>query len=73
MVSGVPVVVSDLEQVAPVVSDGGVTVPVGDVDGFVAGLETVLDGGVGEPRAQIAGQFDWADTVERTTAVLEEL
>ena len=73
MASGVPVVVSDLEQVAPVVGDGGVTVPVGDVDGFVAGLETVLDGGVGDPQAQVAGQFDWADTVERTTAVLEGL
>ena len=73
MASGVPVVVSDLEQVAPVVGNGGVTVPVGDVDGFTEGLETVLDSGVGDPRAQVAGQFDWADTVERTTRVLEEL
>lgn len=73
MASGVPVVVSDLDQVAPVVGDGGVTVPVGDVSEFAAGLETVLDGGVGDPRAQVEGQFDWAETVERTTAVLEEL
>lgn len=49
------------------------TVPVGDTAGFVAGLETVPDGGVGDPRAQIAGQFDWAETVERTTRVLEAL
>jgi glycosyltransferase involved in cell wall biosynthesis len=73
MASGVPVVVSDLEQVTPVVDDAGVAVPVEDVAGFVDGLETVLDGDVGDPRAQVEGQFDWADTVERTTRVLEEL
>ncbi|WP_327050428.1 hypothetical protein [Halanaeroarchaeum sulfurireducens] len=64
---------SDLEQVAPIVGDGGVTVPVGDTAGFVKGLETVLDGRMGDPRAQIAGQFDWAETVEGTTRVLEAL
>lgn len=73
MASGVQVVVSNLEQVAPVVGDGGVTVPVGDVPGFVEGLATVLDGGVADPRAQVEGRFDWAETVERTTAVLEGL
>lgn len=73
MASGVPVVVSDLEQVAPVVGDGGVTVPVGDVAGFVEGLERVIDGNVSDPRTQVEGEFDWEDTVERTTRVLEEL
>jgi len=73
MASGVPVVVSDLEQVAPVVGDGGVAVPVGDVAGFVEGLETVLYGEMANPRTQIEGQFDWTDTVNRTTRVLEEL
>jgi glycosyltransferase involved in cell wall biosynthesis len=71
MASGVGVVVSDLEQVAPVVGDSGVTMPVGDIAGFVEGLETVLDGEVADPRAQIEGQFNWAKTVERTTAILE--
>ena len=71
MASRVPVVVSDLEQVAPVVGDGGVTVPVGDIPGFIEGLEAVLDGGVRDPRKQVAGQFDWAETVERTTQVFE--
>jgi len=73
LASGVPVVVSDLEQVEPVVGDGGVTVPVGDIAGFAAGLDAVFDGHVSDPRAQIEGQFDWTDTVERTTRVLEEL
>jgi glycosyltransferase involved in cell wall biosynthesis len=73
MASGVPVVVSDLEQVAPVVGDGGVTVSVGDISGFAEGLETVLDSNVGNPRGQVAGQFDWGETVERTTRVLQEL
>ncbi|SDJ70074.1 Glycosyltransferase involved in cell wall bisynthesis [Halovenus aranensis] len=73
MASGVGVVVSDLEQVAPVVDGGGVTVPVGDIAGFVEGLETVLDGSMEDPRAQIEGQFDWTESVERTTQLLEDL
>ncbi|SFC75448.1 Glycosyltransferase involved in cell wall bisynthesis [Halobiforma haloterrestris] len=73
MASGIPVVVSDLEQVVPVVGDGGVTVPVRDVPGFVEGLEAVLDGNVGDPRGQVAEQFGWTETVKRTTRLLEEL
>ncbi|ACV11306.1 glycosyl transferase group 1 [Halorhabdus utahensis DSM 12940] len=73
MASGLPVVVSDLEQVAPVVGGAGVTVSVGHVEGFVAGIETVLDGGVGDPRSRVEGRFDWAETVGRTTEVLEGL
>jgi len=73
MASGAPVVVSDLEQVAPVVGDGGVTVPVGDVEGFVSGLKQVLDGEVPDPRSRVVSRFDWADTVEQTTRVLKEL
>ena len=46
--SGIPVVASDLEQVAPVVERAGVAVPVGDVAGFAAGLGQVLDGDHGE-------------------------
>jgi len=73
MASGVGVVVSDLEQVAPVVGDGGVTVSVGNVEGFTAGLEQVLDGEMSDPRAQVVGKFDWAGTVEQTTRVLKTL
>ena len=73
MASGLPVVASDLEQVAPVVERAGVAVPVGDVEGFAAGLDGVLEGDHGDPRAVAKEGFDWAETVERTTAVLEEL
>lgn len=73
MASGVPVVMSDLEQVAPVVGDGGVTVSDGDVAGFIEGIETVLDGINGRPRERVVGSFDWSETAERTTSVLEGL
>jgi glycosyltransferase involved in cell wall biosynthesis len=73
MASGIPVVASDLEQVAPVVECAGVVVPVGDVEGFATGLEQVLDGDHGDPRSVAEEGFDWAETVERTTAVLERL
>ncbi|WP_440992275.1 glycosyltransferase family 4 protein [Haloarchaeobius baliensis] len=73
MASGVPVVVSELEQVAPIAERGGVTVPVGDVDGFSDGIRTVLQDGHQDPRPVIEQRFDWADTVANTTAVLEEL
>jgi glycosyltransferase involved in cell wall biosynthesis len=73
MASGLPVVASDLEQVAPVVERAGDAVPVGDVAGFAAGLDEVLEADHGDPRAVAEEGFDWAETVERTTAVLEEL
>jgi len=73
MASGLPVVASDLEQVAPVVERAGVAVPVGDVAGFAAGLDGVLGDEYGDPRAVAEEGFDWVETVERTTAVLEEL
>jgi hypothetical protein len=50
-----------------------VTVSVGDTAGFVRGIETVLDGVDGKPRERVVGSFDWSDTAERTTTVLEEL
>jgi len=73
MASGLPVVASDLEQVAPVVERAGVAVPVGDVEGFAAGLDGVLEGDHGDPRAVAKEGFDWAETVERTTAVLADI
>jgi glycosyltransferase involved in cell wall biosynthesis len=71
--SGVPVVSSDLDQVAPIVEGSGVTVPVGDVEGFLTGIEAVLAGEYGDPREVIEGSFDWAETVDRTTSVLDGL
>ena len=73
MASGIPVVASDLEQVAPVVERAGVAVPVGEVEGFAAGLGAVLDGEYSDPRAVAEEGFGWAETVERATAVLEGL
>jgi glycosyltransferase involved in cell wall biosynthesis len=73
MMSGVPVVVSDLDQVGPVVDGCGVTVPVGDINEFTSGIETVLNGSFEDPRTVSTKKFDWADTVERTTEALVEL
>jgi glycosyltransferase involved in cell wall biosynthesis len=73
MASGIPVVASDLEQVAPVVERAGVAVPVGDVEGFADGLEAVLGGNHGDPRAAATKGFDWRETVEQTTAMLAEI
>jgi len=73
MKSGVPVVVSELDQIVPVVGRGGVTVSVGDIEGFTAGLESILTGSVNDPRNVVEGTFGWGHTVERTTAVLAEL
>jgi len=73
LASGVPVVASDLEQVAPIIEGSGVTKPVDDIKGFAAGIEAMLDGEFGDPREVIEGSFDWAETVERTTGVLAEL
>jgi len=73
MAAGVPVVVSDLEQVAPVVATGGETVPQGDVSGFARALKAVLSNDGYDPQAVIQGKFDWAETVEQTTKVLRQL
>jgi glycogen(starch) synthase len=73
LASGVPAVVSDLEQVAPVVAGVGQAVPVGDVEGFATALRAVLDGTDREPRTAVIDDHDWASTVERTTAALEHV
>lgn len=73
MACNVPVVCSDLEQVAPVVEGAGATVPVGDVEGFARGLERALAGEYGDGRRVVEREFTWTDTVERTTRTLETL
>ena len=72
MSSGTPVVVSDLEQVAPVVDGGGKTVPAGDISGFVSALVNVIEGDHESPRHTIEGSFDWDDTVRQTTESLKQ-
>jgi glycosyltransferase involved in cell wall biosynthesis len=73
LAAGVPVVVSDLEQVAPVVAGLGRTVPVGDVTGFAEALRAVLDGTERDPREAVVDDHDWTSTVEQTTATLERI
>lgn len=73
MASGVPVVVSALEQIVPVVDGAGITVPVGDVDGFAAGIAKMLRRSTNKPRTVMEGEFDWSETVEQTTEALAEL
>jgi len=68
----VPVVTSDLPQVAAAVDGVGETVEVGDVSGFAAALDRVLLGTDQPPRTGIKG-FDWRETVEATTESLEQL
>ena len=74
--SGTPVVSSHLEHTAPLVQEGGETVPVGDIEGYVAALKRVLENrsALGKQgRKTVIDEFRWADTVDRTTRVLESL
>lgn len=72
LATNVSVVVSDLEQVQPIVNGGGKTVPVGDVDGFARALESVLSADY-DPRQIVKEDIAWSDTVRRTTDVLASL
>ncbi|WP_435176461.1 glycosyltransferase family 4 protein [Halorussus sp. AFM4] len=75
--SEIPVIASDLKQVAPIVEQAGKTVPVGGVEGFERELLDLL--GDAERRRELgrAGrevvdeQFRWEETVEETTTAIE--
>jgi len=77
MASGVPVVASDLEHVAPVVEEAGETVSVGNVGGFEREIRTLVGdagrrGKLGQAgRRLVAEQFRWEETVEETTTELQ--
>ncbi|GAB3319836.1 hypothetical protein GCM10027355_17110 [Haloplanus salinarum] len=74
MATGVPVVASDLSQMRDLVSSGGYTVEVGDVEGFADRIEACLDGEYPDGgRARIVEEHGWEETVERTTEVLDGL
>jgi len=71
MATGVPVVSSDLPQVRALVSAGGYTVDVGDVEGFAERIGSCLEGGYPSGgRERIVAEHAWSETVERTTGVL---
>jgi glycosyltransferase involved in cell wall biosynthesis len=74
--SRVPVVSSHLEHTASVVKKGGETAPVGDVGRFATALERVLENGLelgANGRETVVEKFQWQETVEATTAVLESI
>jgi glycogen(starch) synthase len=73
MACNVPVVCSDLEQVAPVVDGAGTTAPVGDVAGFACGLNQALSGQFEDGRRVVEAEFEWSETVSRTTKVLQRI
>lgn len=72
MACNVPVVCSDLKQVAPIIDEIGTTIPVGDVDGFASALiESLSADAHNQGRTLIEQRFRWSETVEQTTKLLE--
>lgn len=79
MASEVPVVVSELEQLVPLVEDAGEVVPPGAPQELASVLVNLLTadrrrdelGAAGRKRVQ--SKYSWAETVRETTAVCREL
>jgi glycosyltransferase involved in cell wall biosynthesis len=74
--SGVPAVTSRLDQTREIVETAGRTVEVGDVDGYIAAIEAVMEqraslGAAG--RRLVVEDHQWTDTVAETTSCLESL
>jgi len=71
--SEVPVVASDLEQVAPVVEKAGETASVGDVEGFKWAITSLIGDSkrrqrLGRKGRDVVGeQFQWGETVAATS------
>lgn len=79
LASATPVVMSRLEQVAPVVDAAGRTVPVGDIDAFSDAVLEFVDSSderaeLGQTGREIVEEeFGWDETVRQTTDHLEEI
>jgi glycogen(starch) synthase len=77
--TGTPVVASDLAQMRSVIEGAGVTVPVGDSEGFAAALSTLAGDAErygrysARGRERVTTEHSWADTVRLTTEHLESL
>jgi glycosyltransferase involved in cell wall biosynthesis len=74
--SGVPAVSSHLDHTAPIVRNGGDTVPVGDIEGYVGALQQVL--AEREPlgqagRVTVVKGYRWQETAKETTRTLQSL
>jgi len=79
MATGVPVVVSELPQVAPVATHGGKTAPVGAVEEFAENLSELLENQTERRRLGVSGRerihehHQWETTVAETTAHLSRI
>jgi len=73
MASGLPVVMSNLEQVAPIVDGNGFLFPIGDTQKISVGIQEILDRDDKNPRKRIVDKFNWDETVLETTTALNEL
>ena len=77
--TGTPVVASDLAQMRSVIEGAGVTVPVGDSEGFADALSSLADDAERYERYSARGRervrtdHSWSSTVESTTEHLESL
>jgi glycosyltransferase involved in cell wall biosynthesis len=70
-----PAVTTDLDQIAPVVTDAGRTISIGDPVAIGdAVTELISSGGESlDPRDRVVAEFEWSDTVVKTTRILGEL
>jgi glycosyltransferase involved in cell wall biosynthesis len=73
MASNIPVVVSNLEQIEPLVDKNGVTVPIGNISGFADGIKKAINKDDVNSRSRLQKEFDWETTVKQTTNILEQV
>lgn len=79
MVCGLPVISTDLPQLIDIVEDCGIIVPVKDSEAITSALEEMVSSpekmqeyGVNS-RRKVLENYDWRDTVLRTTELFDEL
>lgn len=77
MASGVPVVISDLDQVSETIEECGIPVDAGDCFRMSAALEDVISWSTSDfhrrARKLVEDQFRWCDTVEKTTEIFKQI
>jgi len=79
LASGIPVVTSDLPQLATFIPEVGATAPSGDIEAFARAIvELLRDGALrtrlgARAREVVTADWEWTATVERTTEQLESI